>query len=82
LPMDTQRKAAPHAGVDVVRRVRVTLQEAYSGTTRLFVQELASGRELPLELHIPPGVAAGTRVATPGMVSGDAPGAHRVICTC
>jgi curved DNA-binding protein len=56
----------PRPGSDVERKVVVTLREAYCGTTRVLVQQLASGRERALELNIPPGVATGTRVRFAG----------------
>jgi curved DNA-binding protein len=62
MPMDTPQKAKPRAGADVERKVEVTLQEAYTGTTRLV--ELASGRRFTVK--IPPGVETGTRVRFAG----------------
>src|SRR5688572_29792816 len=56
----------PRRGADVKRVVAVTLREAYCGTTRSLRQQLASGRERPLELKIPPGVDTGTRVRFTG----------------
>jgi DnaJ-class molecular chaperone len=56
------RLSQPRAGSDQERKVEVTLQEAYTGTTRLV--ELAGGRCFAVK--IPPGVATGTRVRFAG----------------
>jgi curved DNA-binding protein len=58
--------AEPRAGKDVERRVVLTMQEAYRGTTRVLIKHLASGKEQPMEVMIPPGVATGTRVRFAG----------------
>jgi curved DNA-binding protein len=73
MPMDTPQKTKPRAGADQERKVEVTLQEAYRGTTRLV--ELASGRRFTVK--IPPGVETGTRVRFAGYgLSGRAGGAR------
>lgn len=68
------RQRAPRAGRDVEAPVEITLQEAYSGTTRLVT--LSDGRRI--EASIPPGVREGSRVRLrgqgqpgPGGVAGD-----------
>ncbi|HZA24458.1 MAG TPA: J domain-containing protein [Dehalococcoidia bacterium] len=52
----------PRQGADVTRKVALSLQEAYSGATRLV--ELVSGRCFTVQ--IPPGVDTGTRVRFTG----------------
>jgi curved DNA-binding protein len=58
----TTANVKPRRGADVERTVVVTLQEAYTGTTRLV--ELASGRCFAVK--IPPGVDTGTKVRYTG----------------
>jgi curved DNA-binding protein len=66
------RHSQPRAGSDQERKVEVTLQEAYTGTTRLV--ELAGGGCFAVK--IPPGVATGTKVRYTGYgLSGRAGGA-------
>jgi curved DNA-binding protein len=69
------RTARPVAGQDVEYPVEVTLQEAYSGTTRLLEMQLPDGQTRRLEVRIPPGVDDGTRVrvseqGSPGRAGG------------
>jgi curved DNA-binding protein len=72
----TQQHAEPVPGADVEQPVTVTLKEAFHGTTRLLIQQLASGQERPLEVKIPLGVDTGTRVRFTGYrLSGHAGGA-------
>jgi curved DNA-binding protein len=61
-----QRITEPRPGADVERKVVVTLQEAYSGTTRPYTAITAAGQERHAELAIPPGVATGTKVRFTG----------------
>lgn len=56
------RQRTPRAGRDVEAPVEITLEEAYSGTTRLVT--LSDGRRI--EASIPPGVHEGSRVRLRG----------------
>jgi DnaJ-class molecular chaperone len=56
----------PRAGSDVERKVVLTLQEAYSGTTRLYTAITAAGQKRHAKLEIPPGVATDTKVRFTG----------------
>jgi len=62
-PRRRWQQSTPHSrrGQDVERSVEVTLEEAYSGTSR--VLETDKGR---LEVKIPPGVQTGSRVRVTG----------------
>jgi curved DNA-binding protein len=62
----TKEKAGTRRGADVERTVKVTLQEAYSGTIRPYTAITAAGQERHAEFAIPPGVATGTRVRYTG----------------
>jgi DnaJ-class molecular chaperone len=54
--------ASDEAGSDLELPVKVTLHEAYLGTTRKFTATLSNGHKHIMELEIPPGVDTGTRV--------------------
>jgi curved DNA-binding protein len=65
----------PRKGADVTRKVALSLQEAYCGTTRPYTAITAAGQERHAELKIPPGVATGTKVRYTGQgLSGQAGG--------
>ncbi len=68
----TRTQARPRRGQDLEEPIEVTLQEAYSGTTRLLQKD---GRRL--EIKIPPGVKTGSRIryageGMPGVQGGSA----------
>jgi DnaJ-class molecular chaperone len=60
------RTAPPRRGEDVQGTAEITLEEAYSGTTRTVELTDATGRTRRVELTIPPGVADGARVRAAG----------------
>jgi curved DNA-binding protein len=68
-PFAGTRTARPPISRDLEQPITITLQEAYQGTTRLIQLD---GRRL--EVSIPPGARAGTRVRVSGAVSKDASG--------
>ncbi len=57
----TRTQARPRRGQDYEQPVRITLAEAYTGTSRLLQSE-----ERRLEVRIPPGANTGTRVRMAG----------------
>jgi DnaJ-class molecular chaperone len=63
---DVHNTAKPRPGSNVERKVELTLQEAYSGTTRPYIAITAAGQERHAELEIPPGVATDTKVRFTG----------------
>jgi len=64
--VDTGHRAASRRGRDIEQPVEVTLEEAFSGTTRLIQMSDANGNQRRLEARIPPGVNEGSRVRLAG----------------
>jgi curved DNA-binding protein len=60
------RAAPPRRGQDVEGSAEITLEEAYSGTTRTVELADETGRTRRLEVKIPAGVADGARVRAAG----------------
>jgi curved DNA-binding protein len=72
------RRSGPQRGEDYDHPTSLTLEEAFSGTTRLIQITPASGAPQTIEAKIPPGVADGQRVRIAGKggpgINGGAPG--------
>ena len=64
--VDRGHRAVPRKGRDIEQPVEVSLEEAFSGTTRLIQMTDASGNPRRLEARIPPGVNDGSRVRLAG----------------
>jgi len=60
------RRTVSRRGQDVEQPVQITLEEAYSGTTRLLQMQEPDGRTRRLEVKIPAGVDSGSRVRISG----------------
>jgi curved DNA-binding protein len=71
----TRARAAPRRGEDVEGTTEITLEEAYSGTTRT-IELSGAGRTRRVEITIPPGVADGARVRAAGQGGSGSSGAQ------
>jgi curved DNA-binding protein len=70
-----RRRAAPRRGDDVEGVAEITLEEAYSGTTRT-IELTGPDRTRRVEISIPPGVADGARVRAAGQGGAGSSGAQ------
>ncbi len=61
-----RRAPWPQPGADLEYPVEVTLEEAYRGTTRVLELQLGNDQTRRLEVKIPPGVTAGSRIRVAG----------------